>query len=394
MGGLLIEGVDVDGDGAADGFAVLTKVHHATIDGVAGAQMLMMILDHPATATDDDPGPDTWEPDEVPGPVEMVGRAWWDLVSRPDLVARAAVRTARELPRVVHTEQFADSTVELRRRLPGPIGSTFSRLIGAEHPSGPHAPSEEHERPAVPRTSFNAHITANRRFAYRSVPFEAIRELKSALGVTVNDVVMSICAGALRTYLDDRGELPDEPLRAMVPVSIRTFEEDDPWTNRVSSIFVQLPTDIAEPTARVEAVHQAMNDAKHRFELLPADLIIDVASALPGGLAVQAARLATNPTIADRSPLPGNVVISNVPGPREPLYLGSARMTHYIPVSTVIDGQGLNITVQSYDDVLDIGLVACRELVPELEGLADLHVAELDRLRLAAGLPTLEEAAS
>jgi WS/DGAT/MGAT family acyltransferase len=197
---------------------------------------------------------------------------------------------------------------------------------------------------------------------------------------------MAICSGALRTYLAGHDELPDDPLRAMVPVSIRTFEEDDPWTNRVSSIFVELPTDVADPVDRVATVHEAMEEAKHRFELLPAELIIDIASAVPGALSVQAARLATNPRIADRSPLPSNVVISNVPGPREPLYLGSARLTHYIPVSTVVDGQGLNITVQSYDDVLDFGFVACRELVPDLEHLADLHLAEIDVLAEAAGL--------
>ena len=394
----LIEGVD-DGSGAADGFAVLTKVHHATIDGVGGAQMLMMLLDHPESEGEP-PGLDADllaaplpAPDTVPGPAEMLGRAWWDLVSRPDLLVRAASRTMREVPRIIHTEQFDVSTRELRRRLPGPLGPALSRAIGADHPRRPAAgeADEHHDDGGMPRTRFNAHITANRSFTFRSVPFAAVRDLKRALGVTVNDTIMAACAGALRRYLEGHDDLPEQPLRAMVPVSIRTFTEDDPWTNRVSSIFVHLPTDIADPAERVAAVHAAMDDAKHRFELLPAELIIDLASAVPGALSVQAARLATNPRIADRSVLPSNVVISNVPGPREPLYLGPARLTHYIPVSTVIDGQGLNITVQSYDDVVDFGFVGCRELVPDIEDLADLHLAEIDTLRAAVDLAPISE---
>ncbi len=197
---------------------------------------------------------------------------------------------------------------------------------------------------------------------------------------------MAMSAGALRQYLIDHDALPDEPLVAMIPVSIRTGHEEDPWTNRVSSIFADIPTDEADRAARVAAISAAMAEGKAAFDLLPADLLVEAASLAPGRLAMQAARVATNPRVADRAVQPANVVISNVPGPREQLSLGAAPVRHYVPISTVIDGQGLNITVQSYLDTLDIGLVACRELVPDLDHLVELHLTELDALAELAGL--------
>ena len=162
----------------------------------------------------------------------------------------------------------------------------------------------------------------------------------------------------------------------MIPVSIRTGEEEDPWTNRVSAIFSPIPTDLADPAERVTEVGKEMAEGKHRFDLLPADLITDIASLAPGRLALQAARLATNPRVAESVPQPANLVISNVPGPREKLRMGKAVVRHYVPVSTVIDGQGLNITVQTDRKVLDLSHHACRELVPDLDQQADLHQDE------------------
>ncbi len=211
----------------------------------------------------------------------------------------------------------------------------------------------------------------------RSAPLDDIKAIKQAAGTTVNDVVMAVCAGALRHYLLDRQALPDRPLVGMVPVSTRTGAETDPWTNRVSAMFPILPTASADPVDRLRQMQQTMNEAKDRFSLVPADVLSDYAEFAPPALFIRAARVSSQLRLADRFNAPFNLVISNVPGPRHPLYLAGARMLHYYPVSTIVDGQGINITVQSYGDILDFGLVSCRELVPDLEDLADLLVEEI-----------------
>jgi hypothetical protein len=171
----------------------------------------------------------------------------------------------------------------------------------------------------------------------------------------------------------------------MVPVSIRTGEEEDPWTNRVSAIVADLPTDCADPLERVARCRQAMLDGKRLFDLVPANELIDATRYSIPVLATSAVRLASRLRLADRIAQPFNLVISNVPGPREPLYFAGAQMLHQFPVSIVTDGQGLNITVVSYLDRLDFGFIVDRELVPDVWDLADMHVDEIERLFAASG---------
>jgi diacylglycerol O-acyltransferase / wax synthase len=346
----VIEGLE------GDQFAVFTKMHHSTIDGAAGAMLTQQLFDHGAIVDIRDEPPAAPAAPALPNPSEVFGRAMFDLARRPRRMLKFQRRLVTELVRVGRS---ADD----RRGLLGNIRG-------------------------VPRTPFNASITANRRFTWRAIPLDEVKAVKNALGATVNDIVMAMCAGALREYLLEHDELPEDPLVTMIPVSIRTGEEEDPWTNRVATIFAPIPTNVDDPGERVAAIGKTMQEEKKRFDLLPADLIVDVASLAPGRLALQAARLATNPRVADSAPQPANVTISNVPGPRDLLQLGGAPATHYIPVSTVVDGQGLNITVQSYRGTLDIGLVSCRELVPDLDHLADLHVEEFATLAALAGIET------
>ena len=171
----------------------------------------------------------------------------------------------------------------------------------------------------------------------------------------------------------------------MVPVSIRTGEETEKWTNRVSAIFAALPTDEPDPVERVHAgarrdgrrqgaVRRRAGRHAHRLRAVPA----------AGG--VRAGDAARRPGSADAFGTPVNLVISNVPGPREPLYAAGAKLLHYYPVSTIVDGQGLNITVQSYLDTLDFGLVSCRELVPDLWDMLDDIIDDLVALGKAAGV--------
>jgi diacylglycerol O-acyltransferase len=371
-------------DGLPDGrFAVLTKMHHATIDGAAGAEMLSMLLDQSPDAElpviDD-----TWRADQLPSDTELLARTMGQLARRPAKAVGLQVRTLREVARTTRNENLDVLADVLRRGLPGPLGAAARRIL--KGPSGevdelPPLPTTQ-----APRTPFNRTITPHRRLAVRTTTLEDVKAVKNAVGGTVNDVVMAVCAGALRRYLDEHASLPDQPLVAMVPVSVRTGEEADKWTNRVSAIFTAIPTNVAEPLQRLEVMHRWMQVAKTRFDLVPADALIEISQFAPPALSIRAMRLAARVRLVDRVGLPFNLVISNVPGPRHPLYLAGAKLAEYHPVSTVVDGQGLNITVHSYLDQLHFGLVACAELVPDLEHLADLCLDELHQLREAAAL--------
>jgi WS/DGAT/MGAT family acyltransferase len=364
-----------------DRFAILTKVHHATIDGAAGAELLVLMLDGDPEGDDIEPGEDDWRPERLPSDSEVLTRAAANLVRKPGRAVLLATRTVRELGRTTRSPVVVSAANQVRDGLRGPLGAVLN--LGRER-----SPEGETVGPlpagAAPRTPFNAVITAHRRFAYRSTSLAMVKDIKNALGATVNDVVMAACAGGLRTWLEAHDALPDAPLVAMVPVSIRTGDETEKWTNRVSSIFAGLPTDEPDPVQRVARVHDAMVGAKELFDAVPADALTDFAQFPPPAVFARAMRTATR--LTTRFALPVNVVISNVPGPRSPLYPAGAKLLHYYPVSTIVDGQGLNITVQSYLDTLDFGLVACRELVPDLWDVVGAIVDDLEGLAKAVGV--------
>ena len=152
------------------------------------------------------------------------------------------------------------------------------------------------------------------------------------------------------------------------------------WTNRVSSIVARIPTHLTDPGERISFAAGAMNEAKGNFELVPAEALVNLSEFSPPALFTQAAGAMTRFRMGDHIAQPSNLIVSNVPGPRKPMFLGSARLVHYYPVSTIAEGQGLNVTVQSLENCLDLGLVACRELMPDLEDLADDFGAELGHL--------------
>ena len=362
-----------------DRFAILTKLHHATIDGAAGAELTKILFDHDPGAAEAPSQKALPAPEEVPSPARVLARAFGDVALKPGKFIRLQVRATRAMGELTRNRGLT-GLADLARTVPNPLGARLAARADAGSDVAPRPPEA-----AAPPTPFNGAITSHRRVALRSVSLDDVKAIKQAAGTTVNDVVMAVCAGALRQYLDGRQALPDRPLVAMVPVSIRTGTEVDPWTNRVSSMFPILPTATADPVDRLRQMQRTMNEAKERFALVPADVLTEYAEFAPPALAIRAARMATRLRLADRMNPPFNLVISNVPGPRHPLFLGTARMLHYYPVSTIVDGQGLNITVQSYCDVMDFGLVSCRELVPDLEHLADLVVDEIAVLAKAVG---------
>jgi len=358
--------------------AQLTKVHHAAIDGVGGAQLLANILDlEPDAPTR--PG-EVPPPEPVPSQEQMLVRGLASLATRPYKQSRLAIRLLRELPAAGKALDWAG----IAKAVPEPVARVFGQ-----------APREEEDQPAElshtggftrPSTRFNNKIGPHRRFAFTTVPLDDVKAVKAALGVTVNDVVLGMCAGALRTYLEKRGELPEESLRCMIPVSVRTDDEANTWGNRVSGMLAALATDVADPVARLQIIHEETLRAKESLGALPADLLTDVAEFAPPAIFARASRVMARTAIANRIDPPFNLIISNVPGPQFPLYAGQAEMLSYIPVSAVADTQGLNMTIMSYNGRCDFGLVACRDAVPDLWDLCHLLEDSLEELKEIAGV--------
>lgn len=365
-------------DGLDEGrFAVLSKIHHAAIDGASGVEVMSVLFD-------EDPDPaarpvpaDERVPERVPNGLELLARSLADAVGRPRRLVRLQVRSLRAIGELTRNQGLT-GLASLVASVPNPL---LPPPRYRDHDRPPPAP-----RGQAPATPFNRAITSHRKLALRAISLPAVKAIKNAVpGATVNDVVMAVCAGGLRRYLQESGALPDAPLVAMVPVSIRTGEEAERWTNRVSAVFAPLPTDVDDPLRRLGLVHEAMDQAKDRFLLMPADTLTDFAEFPPPALAARGSRMATRLRIADRMRPPFNLVLSNVPGPRQPLYMAGACLAHYYPVSAIGEGVGLNITVQSYQDTIDVALLACRELLPDLDDLADAIVEEVAVLGAAAG---------
>lgn len=370
----VISGLD---DGQA---AILTKLHHATVDGVSGVELLQVLLDSDPEGADVPPPSTPWRPSPAPTAPELLARTAWSYATRPQKVVRLQVqvlRAAAELSGNPAARQMVAALVPGLRR----VGLLPSRRSD-ERPTLPNR--------GAPRTPFNRTITPHRRVAFETLALDDAKRVKRAYDVTVNDVVLAVCASALRRYLLDHDALPDEPLVAMVPVSVRDAASDAAGSNRVTGVLCPLHTDLEDPLERLHAIHESMAAAKEVQRAIPADMLSDMSQLTPPALAARAARLATGVRIADRMNPPFNLTISNVPGPRDPLFLSGARMTHFYPVSVVAEGQGLNMTVQSYLGNLDFGLIACRELVPDLWDLAGHLRAGMDEL-LAASVPSATE---
>ena len=372
----ILEGVD----GGAT-IAQLTKIHHATIDGASGAMLLAALLD-----TDPHHRPSGTvagvQPDPVPTDGELLSLTMREYLKRPEKLVRLSVRTLREIAANTHSGSVRAMADLLAQPMPGPLGRELRRRLRADYGTVTDRP------PALPpvtapRTPWNRPISGHRRFAHTSIPLEDAREIRRQVGCTFNDVVMALCSGALRRYLLRHDALPAEPLIAMVPVSVRSKGDGDTYRNRVSALLADLATDLADPMARLDRVRASMTRAKADFDAIPAESLMDFTQFAPPAIAARAMRMYSRLRIADRLQPPFNLIISNVPGPSEPLYSAGARLEHFYPVSAVADGQGLNMTVQSYCGRLDFGLVACRNLVPDLWDLIDDLHASRDELLAA-----------
>ncbi len=271
------------------------------------------------------------------------------------------------------------------RELPGRLvamASAAARLLRGRDASTPQ----------TPRTVLNEVISGRRAVATCEISLDTARSLARQAQGTVNDVVLAVTAGALRRWLLQRGLLPGQPLFAGVPVSARA-QGDTEHAIQVAFISVNLHTDLADPLARLAAIHQSAEAAKSNAGAFKSLIPDDVPSiGLPwvlGGFA----RLVSHPDIADRVPLPFNMIVSNVPGPPMTLYIAGARVTTYIPISIVYHGVGLNVSAYSYDGKLFVGVTSCTDLMPDPDLFARDMLDELSRLESALEAPPKRRAA-
>ncbi|MGA8246288.1 MAG: wax ester/triacylglycerol synthase family O-acyltransferase [Nocardioides sp.] len=344
-------------EGLRDGrVAMYCKLHHALVDGISAMRLLQSILSSDPTRTG------------MPAP--------W--ANHP---TTARVHEARD-----DTETgLSDVPVQAMRAALG-IGAEAAGLPGALIKTLARSVRNETSALALyaPRTILNQPITAARRFAAQDWPIDRLRAIGKATGTTMNDVVLAMCSGAMRTYLLELDALPDTTLVSMVPVGLKAKEShvaSASGGNAVGSVMVKLGTDLADPGERLQAVHHSMVDGKRALaEMTPVQIL--AMSAIGQAPAILGPMLRLGGIVKP----PYNLIISNVPGPRSTQYFNGMQLMGTYPLSIPIDGMALNITCNSYSDQMAFGLTGCRRTVPHLQRLLTHLDAELDALELAAGL--------
>jgi diacylglycerol O-acyltransferase / wax synthase len=345
-------------DGLADGrVAVYTKLHHALVDGISAMKLMANVL--------------TSDPDRREMPLHFDAR----------VTGRRKTRETREATESAFAEvpmQALRSAYGLTAEaagLPGALVRSLNKGVRNEASSLSFY---------APHSIFNVGITGSRRFAADHWPLERLRGVSQASGTTLNDVVLAMCGGAVRTYLLELNSLPDASLVAMVPVGLKSRGADSEaggGGNAVGSVMVKLGTDLADPAARLSAIHESMQAGKDALGSMSSTQILAM-SAVGMAPSIVIPMLRLNGIVRP----PFNLIISNVPGPPTTQYLNGARLTGTYPVSVPMQGMALNITCNSYADDMDFGLTGCRRTVPHLQRLLTYLDAELSALENATGV--------
>ncbi|WP_460359237.1 WS/DGAT/MGAT family O-acyltransferase [Mycobacterium sp. ZZG] len=321
--------------------AVMTKVHHCAVDGVTGANLMSKLC--------------TTEPDAPPpDPVEGPGGGT-DL----EIAVSGAVR-------------FVSRPLKLVNVLPNTVSTVIDTVKRARSGLTMAPPF------VAPKTAFNANVTGRRNVAFAHLDLDDIKTVKTHFGVKVNDVVMALVSGVLRTFLIERGELPESSLVAMVPVSVHE-KSDRPGRNQVSGMFSRLETNIEDPVERLKAIAEANSVAKQHSSAISATLLQDWTQFAAPAVFGVAMRVYASSRLSGARPV-HNLVVSNVPGPQGPLYMLGCEVKAMYPLGPIFHGSGLNMTVMSLSGNLDVGIVSCPELLPDLWDMADAFDVALGEL--------------
>ena len=349
----VVEGLD-NIEGLPPGcFALVSKVHHAAIDGMSGVEMSAAVHDLDASMTP--PATvDAWKPESMPRVAELLSRSYFNSLIQPMRVMETIGRSLPGMGRLANQVRTGDVSVR-------------------------------NARPA-PKTRLNGKVSAHR--AWDAVPFKLadIRAIKEAVpDATVNDVILAIVGGALRQYLKGRDELPKDTLTAMAPISVRGSDEKAALGNLVSAMVVGLGTQVEDPLERLRFVHDEAVNSKAMTNAVGARTLTDYSQLMPSALAGLAARLYTRVGAANAHAPAFNCVVTNVPGSRVPLYFTGARMVAMYGTGPVFDGMGLINTIYSYGPTIAISFTADRDAMPDPQAYADA-LREAFRALMAAAV--------
>jgi WS/DGAT/MGAT family acyltransferase len=334
----LIEGLEDGGDGGGRRFALISKTHHAMIDGIAGVDIAQVLFDATPVPAEVDHPDEPWRPAPEPTPAEVLAAGARGLL-RTGL--RTAVRAAGVLARP---------------------GAALAGAAAAAEGVGEIVWAGLNPAPPTP---LNMEIGPHRRFTVVRNELADFKAVKNAFGGTVNDVVLSVVSGALRGWLRSRGVRTDGlELRALVPVSIRTGAERGALGNRIAAMRAPLPVYIEDPVARLAAVRRAMGELKQSKQAVGAEVLASMESFAPPTLLAQASRLNFSTRLF-------NLLVTNVPGPQFPLYLRGRELLDVFPVAFLPRNHALAIAIMSYNGGMDFGLLGDYDAMPDLETVAD-----------------------
>ena len=335
---VFVEGLDTIPQVPPGSVALITKIHHAAIDGMSGNDIMGVLLDPSPEGREITPAPD-WNPEPIPNEVGIVARSAVEFIKRPF-----------KLPQLL--AETATATVK---------AGMLTRVKGVELPAVPFT---------APYTRINGKISAERNWNTALLELDRIKEIKNIMETSVNDVVLAICAGALRRYLAEKGELPKKPLVAMVPVSTRNDSDNGSMGNKISAMLIQLATEVADPVERLTEIHKHTTGGKMFQGAIGARTLANYLEFVPFGLGGQAARLYTRLNVAERVNPIMNLTITNVPGPQMDLYFAGHKLLAIMGMAPIIDGMGLMIAVYSYNGVVSMSVTSSPTLMPDLDDFA------------------------
>jgi len=354
-----VEGVNSVPGLSAGSWALISRVHHASVDGGAATDMMTALLDMSPHIREIEKE-DDWEPEDLPSTVGMVSRSWGN-------IGRKAKDLAGFAGKVVSGTAQLQFDKRVRQLNPPP------RLMSA------------------PRSIFNGPIASRRMYDGIVFDFERIKALRPFVpGATVNDVILAVCAGGLRSYLLANDQLPDSPLVAMAPISVREKKvtagqggsKGETEGNQVSAMLVALATDVEDPLERLRCIHENTQGSKVHASAMPANQITEF---IPSETLAAAARVYTRTRLGGRLRPFFNLTITNVPGPPFPLYVAGARINRIYGMAPIMAGLGLLLVIFSYDGKISIGITSCQDMVPDPEKMTGCFEKSLEELEQAAG---------
>jgi diacylglycerol O-acyltransferase len=346
----VIEGLDAIEGLPIGSYAMVTKIHHACIDGVAGADITEVLHSLEPYGASPPAAEKPWRGEDVPNPVELMTRAQFNNFTQP-------LRFAEVMARAV------------------PAMATFQAGL---------AQRKFTVNTNVPKTRFGRVISSHRVVEGRTLDLAAVKGVRGAVeGATINDAVLAICGGALRKYLLSKKELPNFSLIAMAPISVRSGGESGQEGNSVAAMTVALGTDIEDPLERLKSVHVAAQASKEMTHAVGAKLMTDLGQFVPSTTAALASRLYSEVSMAEQITHPYNCVVSNVPGPQFPLYSAGARLVTQYGLGPLHDGMGLMFPVFSYCGKITIAVNACRNMIPDPEFFAECLQLSIDEMLTA-----------